>query len=434
MGKVRKVVFYVLMFALTFAFCILVLEYGVARFYYSDVHQFPYRHVFDPLLGWRLKPGTYFTKAPHALRKHRIYINRHGLRNRDIESGQENVTRRIVILGDSFVFSELVREESIFSSQLEYLLNKSCPGKYEVINTGVIAYGNAQELLHMQRLLEEDIVGDLYLLVISTNDILDNLRLSYRECLEDPRAPGFTLNSEGGLELEYLPQKMVPDDVDTYRPVKRTRRRFEIIPVLKSRIESYVQTRPAMLKVLNRVGINPEVPRVPGFLNAWYQEDILNRGIPLMKALIREIRNEAKRNNAALLCCLIPSSLQVYPDTYRPLLKRTFPNEPKVNAWLKDKTRPQRKVREMCEELGLLFLDLYPVLYQNNRSVLYIPRDGHFNVMGHTVVAQSLAQYITRIEEKEEKPLDKDINPLKEFELDQEKIVIIREIRSIKSG
>ncbi len=417
-GKVKKVVFYFLMFTLTSTFCFLVLEYGVARFYYSDVHGFPYHHVFDPLLGWRLKPGTYFAKSPHKLRKHRIYINKHGLRNRDIESGQKNVTRRIVILGDSFSFAEVTPEESIFPVQLEHMLNKSCPGKYEVINAGVTAYGNAQELLLMQRLLEEDIVGDLYLLMIFTNDILDNLRLTYSKCLENPAQPGFTLNSGGGLGLEYLPQKRVPDGSDTFRPLRETPRRFEFIPVLKNRIESFVQARPATLKVLDRVGINTEVPRVPGLLHAWYQEDILNRGIPLMKALIREIRNEAKRNKASLLCCLIPSSSQIYPDTYGPLLKKTFPHEPMVDAWLKDKTRPQRIVREMCEELGLPFLDLYPVLYQNNQSVLYIPREGHFTATGHTVVAQSLAQYICRIEEKEQKPLDKDIDPLKEFELD----------------
>lgn len=413
MGKVKKVVFYILMFTLMCFFCFLVLKYGVERFYYSNVNRISYK-VFDPLLGWRLKPGTYLIKPGHTFMKHRIYINRHGLRSRDIESNRENVTKRIVILGDSFTFAEVIREEHIFPVQLEKLLNKGCPEEYRVINAGIPGYGNAQELLLMQRLSEDGIVGNLYVLMVFTNDILDNLRLSYGNLLENPVQPGFILNNEGRLELRYLPCNTVPDHSDTFVPVEKTQQRLELFVVLRRQIESFIQTRPALLKALNRARFNVEFPRMPGLLNGWYRDSTLNTGVPLMKALIREIRNEAKRNKARLLVCLIPSPLQIYPDVYGPLLKKTFPNEPMVSTWLEYKTRPQHIVRKMCEELDIPFLDLHQVLYQNNRIALYFPREGHLSKAGHAIVAQSLAQYI----KKEQKPLDKGIAWREEFELD----------------
>ena len=45
----RKLSFYVIMFSLTFVFCFTLLEYGFARFYYSNAHEMSDK-VFDPVL------------------------------------------------------------------------------------------------------------------------------------------------------------------------------------------------------------------------------------------------------------------------------------------------------------------------------------------------------------------------------------------------
>ena len=105
--KTKKVIFSVLMVAFTLMVCFLVLQYGFANFYYSDVDK-KRDKMFDPVLGWVYQPGTYLVKPPHSFSKHVIYINKHGLRNRDIASDHEAGIRRILILGDSFTFGKSV--------------------------------------------------------------------------------------------------------------------------------------------------------------------------------------------------------------------------------------------------------------------------------------------------------------------------------------
>ena len=43
------------------------------------------------------------------------------------------------------------------------------------------------------------------------------------------------------------------------------------------------------------------------------------------------------------------------------------------------------------------YLDLLPILMQNNAKELYIPADGHFSKEGHAVVAQQLATFVINI-------------------------------------
>jgi len=115
-----------------------------------------------------------------------------------------------------------------------------------------------------------------------------------------------------------------------------------------------------------------------------------------MKALIKEIREEAYRNNAVLLVSVIPSPFQVYPDVYDHMLRGTYAGNKAVASYLKDPAKPQRSISEICEEFKIPYLDLRPILIQNNAKELYIPADGHFSKEGHAVVAQQLATFVIK--------------------------------------
>lgn len=392
--KIKHASFYIVMVALTIGFCYLVLEFVVAKFYYSNVY-LTTTVAFDERLGWHLRPGTFWTKAPNTFRKHCIYINKYNLRNRDIAEIAGPDTTRIIVLGDSFAFGKAVAEEQIFVRRLEAFLNENSGGTtYEVVNAGVPGYGSAQELLFMRDLAERGVRGDIYLLVMFTNDILDNLRRFYATLEENIPQPGFVLTNGDSLVLKYLPQKKyLSDDQDIPEPT-RTLGRTKIGAVLKTRLESFLQTKPRLLGTLNRLGIKVEFPRVPGLMNAWYRDEILETGIPLTKRIIEEIQTEAERLDAKLLVSFIPSQLQVYQRSYGPFLKNTFPDNKQVQEWLEDNTRPQRLIERMCRELDLPFLDLYPALTGNNSRSLYIPREGHLNERGHEIVARELVGFV----------------------------------------
>jgi hypothetical protein len=391
-GRAKRFVFAAIVFGLTATICYLIIERGFAAYYYSNAAEIADKE-FDPLLGWRLKPGTYWVKPPHSFGKVRIDINEFGLRNRPLAPVTENHPRRIMVLGDSFTFARVTHTGDLFTLRLEELL-KVQGEPYEVTNAGVPGYGNSQELLLMKSLADDGVVADIYLLMLFTNDILDNLRLSYGDLREELVRPGFALNHSGEAELEHLPVRMPWDTSDTLVPVRASPPKTMTFQILKSRIESAAQKRPTLLRVLMRLGVEVEFPRMPGLLNGWYREDVLADGIPLMKALIEEIRDEAERRKARLLIAMIPSPLQVYPDVYGPLLESTFSDSELLDDWLEDKTRPQTIVGGMCRDLGIPFLDLFPALNADDHDALFIPREGHFTKRAHFIVAQSLASFV----------------------------------------
>src|SRR5437660_1334697 len=167
-SKLKLLTFYLIMIGVTIAVCFALLEFGLARYYGSSESRIPIK-TFDPTLGWRLIPGSYTVKLSYTFKHHQVFINDYGLRNRPLSARAASDTKRIVILGDSFTFAMGVPDEKSFPVILENNLRRS--GQYEVINAGVPGYGTAQEMLLMKELIDKKVVGDVYVLMISLNDI-----------------------------------------------------------------------------------------------------------------------------------------------------------------------------------------------------------------------------------------------------------------------
>ena len=394
MGTRKRIIFYIAMVCLTLSVFVFALEFIVARFYYSNVYLVS-DTVFDPVVGWRLRPGLYWAKAPNRFSKHRLRINKHGLRNGDIGVAPGGETRRIVILGDSFTYGKAVREEHLFTRRIERSLNGAAAGpRYEIINAGVPGYGNAQELLLMRQLAVEGVTGDCYLLIMFPNDILDNLRLLYSNLAENPLQPGLAVGEDGSLVLAHPPEKLFGDESENFVEAAESLDRMKIDKVLRLRVESFLQTKPHLIRTLARIGIHVKFPSMPGLMNAWYRDDVIARGVPLMKRILLAMREEARERGAPFLVGLVPSQIQVYPDTYGALLKETFPDCGLVDRWMDDPRRPQRIVGSICEELGIPFMDLLPALSEHTGRALYIPREGHFSEEGHMLLARAIEPFL----------------------------------------
>ena len=367
-----------------------ILEFGLARFYYSNIDVLR-QDEFDAELGWRLKPGQYRVKAPEAFSTYTVSINRFGIRNAELTPSRPVGTRRIVVLGDSFTFGQGVDDETLFTTQLERRLNGRNGGRYEVINAGVPGYGTAQELILMRRLANAGIVGEIYLLNLFTNDVLDNLRLDYASRSENPIQPGFELTPDGQLAFAHKPKAELREGTN-FVSVRR-RPASKLLSVVKVRLQSLAQTKPGLVRLARTLGFDITIPRIPGIISAWYDEDVLRKGVPLTKALLAELDGAVKSRQGVLLVSLIPSPMQVYSDSYGEVLRASFPDDPMAKRFLEDPTRAQRIIRGLCAELGIPFLDMYDVMVAKNQS-FYIPIDGHFNDAGHTVFAESLEKFV----------------------------------------
>lgn len=362
-----------------------LVEFGLARYYGSTVNQVSHT-TFDAALGWRLTPGTYQMKPSHSLMKHEVFINEHNLRNRPIKDPPGSDARRIMILGDSFTFAISSPSEEMFTVMLENSLNEQ--GRYEVINAGVPGYGTAQEMLFMKEMAAKKLVADVYVLMFFVNDVLDNLRQGEYGSAA-PAQPGFELQEDGTLKLTHRPRK---EHSGNFVPAPTSR--FYTIELLSSRAKSFLQTKPGYVEKLRGLGIKPKLWRMPSLISGWYVDETLKPGVRLTKALIKEIRDEAQRNNAVLFVGIIPSPIQVYPAAYDQVLRASLAGNTAVDEYLKDRARPQQIVSQICGELNIPCLDLLPILNQNNSKELYIPADGHFSTEGHAVAARELGQFV----------------------------------------
>jgi len=349
--------------------------------------------AFHPELGWALVPGDYWAKSPRDLNKIAIHINSLGLRGGD-DVGATPKRKRVTILGDSFVVARESTVEESFPQRLENLLNQHSTGGVEVVNAGVPGYGTGQELLLLRRLFHTyKLRSDVYVLMFFTNDILDNLCLSYGDLQFQPVRPCFTLDANGKPQLtkrpEYIPNYQ-DDALVTARPSQFGERTSAVV---RAWAEQRLQSEPRIVGFFTRLGMSPHVGRMPGIVNAWYRADILGKGAPLTAALLAQMKQEIEQQGGQLIVSMVPSAFQIYPETYIPLLKQTF-SDPAVDDFAADLRRPQRLVREMCEKAEVPFQDLLPLLLEHRETPLVIPRDGHLTHAGHKFVSEALLSFV----------------------------------------
>jgi lysophospholipase L1-like esterase len=136
-------------------------------------------HAFDPDAGWTCHPGTDLRYAQPGSFDVRVQCNSRGLRDTEHDYQKPVGTRRIVVLGDSFVWGYGVEMEEMFSKQLERKLGEldgsgdGSDARWETINLGVNGYSTVQELV---RLETEGLryQPDWVVLMFCHNDLEDN--------------------------------------------------------------------------------------------------------------------------------------------------------------------------------------------------------------------------------------------------------------------
>lgn len=390
--RAKRFVYYGLMFLGTLIICFAILELGLAK-YYSEGQSASWSE-FHPERGWSLVPGDYLVKPSHKFGGFTIHIDDYGLRGHTLSLGPGK-RRPLLVLGDSFTFAKETRTDRMFTQRLQALLEEWMPGAFKVLNSGVPAYGTAQQLLLMRELHEKHTVRpSIYVLMFFTNDILDNLCLSYGNLTSQPVRPRFVLTEDGRAVLDRLPENTLGDEADDTLKEGKRGRRLRSLTVLRALAEEWLQPRPKLVRLLGRIGIKAQMARMPALLNGWYHEDIVSRGVPLTEALIREMDKEARERGGRLLVSMVPSPLQVYPQTYISLLRRSFPADPHVDLFVNDMQRPQRFVEKICLEANIPFQDLLPIFLEKNDRTLFVPKDGHLNDAGHELAARSLLDFL----------------------------------------
>jgi hypothetical protein len=387
-----------LLVVVSIAFSIITLECALRLERFGSIAPLRGEHVLrvpDPSRGWVLQPGG------SAVQRSMDYvvevdINARGLRDRPHHYEPAAGTRRIVILGDSFMEAYQVPVEASLPYRLQQLL---APVGFEVVNLGVGGYGTAQELRHLReeglRYRPEIVVLAFY----TGNDIQNNSRALQRALLggDDPKTYGRPYAS--ATDLGSAIRWTEPDHermVELANAAARRRGSWLnrgakfIEPTFLANLAERAIARTAA-----RLGMPPADPKAHfgwPFLES-LESAVWDEAWLVTRRLIIEMREISNRAGASFVVMVVPAKLQVEP-AFRALAEAQ-------HAGVRfDEHQINRALASFCREKQILLYDPTPEFAARSASgeVLYHQlEDHHWNAAGHELAARSLRAFLDQV-------------------------------------
>lgn len=312
----------------------------------------------DPRVGHRLQPGatTRYTTPEFSTD---IAINAQGVRD-DAPIGPKAANeRRIVILGDSLVFSVQVGLQETFAKQLERRLSaEQSQFKWRVINAGVQGYGPVDEWLFYRNVVA-DFDADLVLIVVFVaNDAVEAHDKS--AWIDAGGPPAGAVTEVAATRLRRL--------VRSSMVLQNVRLRWD---ALKSRVAGQVGERP----IATYLEVAPP--------------DVVD-GLEVSRRAFGLIADEAASRGGRTALVLMPARFQTDDADFGRLHELVVAGG---GTLVRDVAT--ERFRDALAPLGLPILDLLPILSaEPNRVELFFQRNVHLTPRGHRVVGQALQTFV----------------------------------------
>ena len=307
-------------------------------------------------------------------------INSHGFRDENNTVEKPGKTKRILALGDSFTFGIKAEQEWLFTEQLEDMLNaKDGDSIYEVINAGTIGYTTDNEYLLLKNKglqFDPDMVIVFFFI---GNDITEFRRhvwvknkLNNLEAIIDK---DHYVDDEGRLRSKEYGEP-------TFKFLHFVNKRWIILQkklgLYKDPKGGPTLTWPTFLEPDDPNG-DPDLPL--------YWEKV-------EKSLVL-IRDLLDREGIEFKVVAIPMDVQTNKKYWGKYAEMYFDDD----AY--EKARPQTKLKEVTNKLGIDLIDLLPYFKGVPDHVwLYFEKDDpHFTADGHKYTAEYVFNNISKKEQ-----------------------------------
>jgi hypothetical protein len=334
----------------------------------------------DPLLGWRHRAGATLSNPNGDYR-----INSMGLRDREHAYRPAPGAQRVMVLGDSFAEGFSVRVEDALPQALERMLHaRGCDA--EVLNAGTVGYSTDQEYLFYR---EE---GSRYrpqvvALLLYYNDVLYNGRASVGAT---PK-PLFTFTG-GVARVKNAPlQAVAPFAAAPRAPARGSAG----VRWLRARLAS---AWPSLYDALARLRFWSPLARgeVPLELSVYARRPPaeIDRAWEHTVHLLRLLNQEAERSGTRLVAVYVPGKMEVSERDWAITRRRYGVDE---GTW--DRRRLASLLGQAGARLGFPVLDPTAELRAADHGFWggpYHAGGGHWNALGHRVVASRVADFLTR--------------------------------------
>lgn len=326
----------------------------------------------DDLLPFSLSKGKvcHMTSYSHDLT---INNNSLGFRGKEIAFRKKEGTTRILALGDSMTFGVGVQDSETYPYQLEQILKGKGLSNIEVINAG---YADGSSLDSYYLFLKKrglELKPDIVLVeLFPFNDISELADTIWEK-----------VNQDG------LPEKVSSCCFEVDGGIVRNKNidfKYKIPALRESQL---------YLFILNTLQGRLNLFKPPGALPT---KSEFNIGCVMSSACIQKFSNEEKKvyqmisaiknitdkEGIKMVVVLLPVDHQLSPEVYQ--------------FWYINSDNPdfiQKRLAKNFDELGIRFLDLYPIFLQRkNEESPFLPGDIHFNPLGQKITAESIADYL----------------------------------------
>lgn len=360
---------------------------------------YPLLYQPDPYCGSRLRPGTRGVWI-HEGRGH-VAINSLGFRGPEITLAKPPDTRRLVVLGDSFIEALQVDYGDSLCGQLAAGLTAADLGysgpprqAIEVVNAGVSGYGTAQQLLLLEHYvlpLQPDVV---LLAIYPENDIRNNHPLLE----DDPRLPYYSLDDRGELHVDTSFRAS-----QGYVVASSRYERWKAAWINASRVLQLLhharqqwsapQTQASAGTIFEQLCAAVDEA---AYVYAPPQNPTTNAAWQVTQRLVAEIGNRCRAAGVRLIVFSVSTSAQVYPD---PGLRQRLAQACAVDDWF----YAEQRLGDFCARSAIEFVPLASQLqaradrtgeflhgFRNTQLGL-----GHWSPAGHRAAAEVLLEYIT---------------------------------------
>ena len=359
---IRVIIFWLFIFVVSLG----IFEIALHIFSYKpSFTMYSYKLLFDDNLLFRIKPNC----APD--------INDMGYRGSNFDHENRNQIRRVLFLGDSFIMGRNVDPNKTIVAAL----GKKLGAGYEVLNMGVLAYGPDQSLL---ALLEDglDLNPDMVILgVFAANDFQD---LDHNEIFSVDEGGRLTQNRHNVVTKEmpklqthfmfFRLQTALQPTIDEHH--RYLSRRYEYM--LNDMISDFYDWE--MLYLLD-------------------SETSRNR-IDIMRAIFVRFKEELNSKRIPFAIVVIPSYFNIVdPSKFEDEgIHVEYPEEFEIareNGFF----GPEDIVVELCENLKIPYLNLYPEFLEGDeeeRAALYDEVDWHLSAYGNQFSGDLVASELVK--------------------------------------
>lgn len=304
-------------------------------------------------------------------------------------------TVRLAIFGDSFTEGIQIDFEKTFAYLLEKNLNqKNQSLKYEVMNFAVGGTGTMESVL-LYEYYAKKYQPDLAILFFFENDF-ENNQFYLGERGKIIAGAG---NDPAWTEIPQSNANFKQDRQDWRAKLLRNSRFIQWI-------DRVVRTNPILFRLSTKIGLHHQGPLGEGeadiptgqFIFQLPLQENYQEVFELTKDIINLFNQQAKRNKTKFALVYLPMAIQVDER----LWQKTLAENPDLKNYQWDLQQPNNYLKRISQENQIPFLDFAAELipyYQSHSAdeFLYLHRDGHFNELGHQLVAQEVQKFIKEV-------------------------------------